>query len=353
MVTRPRIHLIACVALAASATVGLASASGQAEQGAAEASETPPEPPADDEYEEEEFEPPPPPFVQPTLDPAHAAIALTTGERVYRSYCATCHGRTGNGRGPSARFLRVPPRNFRTGAYKFRTTPSGSLPTDADILRTIRRGVPGTEMPRWAGRLPDSELRAVTQYIKMFSPRFGDEEIMNPIPMPTTTPAFDEGTAARGRMLYVLMRCWTCHGINGDGDGTAADTLRDDSGREIAAQDFTSEPLRSGGRPLDVFRTFTTGVNGTPMPSFDEALLVGRDAFEDLGDYATVTSDEERVELRAFIDRLPLTDEIWELSEAERRAWASQLRWDLVGYVMGLRSSGPLGYIGTDPYATD
>ena len=208
-------------------------------------------------------------------------------------------------------------------------------------------------MPAWAGRLPDSDLRAVTQYIKLFSPRFGTEEVQPAIPMPTTVPEFDDEAVSRGRMLYVLMRCWTCHGIRGDGNGPAAGTLRDDAGRPIAAQDFTTEPLRSGGTALDVFRTFTTGLNGTPMPSYDEALLAGRDVFVDLGDYATVTTPAEQAELRAFIDRLPLTDEIWALSDEDRRAWAAQLRWDLVGFVMSLRSDDPFRYLFMDPYLTD
>ena len=308
-----------------------------------------------DQAEPEQAEPvppEPPPFSQPTLDPARLAQALAAGERVFNNNCAPCHGRRGDGRGPAARFLRIRPRNFTTGAYKYRTTPSGALPTDADILRTVRRGIPGTEMPRWAGRLPDSDLRAVVQYIKTFSPRFATEEMQAAIPMPTTTPRFDASSVQRGRMLYVLMRCWTCHGATGRGDGAAVATMVDDEHLPIVPQNFTRGEWRSGGRPLDVFRTFTTGINGTPMPSFDEALLVGRDAFTNLDSYVSVTTAEERAGLREFLSRLPTTEEIWGLGEDERRAGGTQLRWDLVAYVMALPSGAAIHWLTGNPYAT-
>ena len=42
------------------------------------------------------------------------------------------------------------PRDFTKGIFKFRTTPLGSLPTEADLMRTIRTGVSGTMMPTFA-----------------------------------------------------------------------------------------------------------------------------------------------------------------------------------------------------------
>ncbi len=57
------------------------------------------------------------------------------------------------------------PRNFTLGVFKFRLTPSGSLPDDGDLLRTITRGVRGTAMPSWH-ELPQKDSLAVIQYIK-------------------------------------------------------------------------------------------------------------------------------------------------------------------------------------------
>src|SRR6516225_10450213 len=66
------------------------------------------------------------------------------GERVYRENCVACHGEKGDGKGPQAYRLRTKPRDFTKGIYKFRSTPSGSLPLDKDVYRTITQGVRGT-----------------------------------------------------------------------------------------------------------------------------------------------------------------------------------------------------------------
>ena len=63
------------------------------------------------------------------------------GKAVYERRCVGCHGPNGDGNGPMATFLDPRPRDFRLGAFKFRTTPSGSLPTDGDLYRTLTRGL--------------------------------------------------------------------------------------------------------------------------------------------------------------------------------------------------------------------
>jgi len=77
---------------------------------------------------------------------ARAEQKLKLGERVYRENCTACHGEKGDGKGPQADRLKTKPRDFTGGIYKFRSTPSGSLPLDSDLARTITRGVRGTAM---------------------------------------------------------------------------------------------------------------------------------------------------------------------------------------------------------------
>lgn len=286
------------------------------------------------------------------------ATTLRRGERVYRRHCATCHGRQGDGEGPTARFLRVTPRDFTRAAYKWRTTPSGSLPSDGDLLRTVRVGAPGTPMPSWEGRLSDESMEAVVQFIKRFSRRFAEEEPEPAMHLPQSAPELGRENEARGRMVYVLMQCWTCHGMSGDGNGPAADTLVDDLGEVIEAYDFTRGTFRSGGEPTDVYRTFTTGVNGTPMPSYHEALMIGGDTFEmaiseDPQQFSAVLGPAGMTELGRFVATLPTTDEIWALSDEERDDYAGRLRWDLVSYVLALsRGSAAWRYFSNDPYVT-
>src|SRR5512133_941170 len=78
--------------------------------------------------------------------PARAA----RGKAVFDRYCISCHGVEGDGRGPTADWIQPRPRVLTSGVYKFRSTPSGTLPTDADLKRTITNGLHTTFMPRWA-----------------------------------------------------------------------------------------------------------------------------------------------------------------------------------------------------------
>src|SRR5437588_9267445 len=98
----------------------------------------------------------------------------TKGKAVYVKWCAGCHGDGGAGDGPAAAHMLSRPRNFTGAVYKIRTTASGQLPTDADLLRAIDDGLPGSAMPAWRGRLSDAERRDVLAYLKTFSSFFTD-----------------------------------------------------------------------------------------------------------------------------------------------------------------------------------
>src|SRR5690349_12125065 len=71
------------------------------------------------------------------------------GKQLYLHYCSQCHGEKGDGEGYAAAHLRPRPRNFTTGKFKIRTTPTGALPTHQDLINVIRRGMPYTSMPAW------------------------------------------------------------------------------------------------------------------------------------------------------------------------------------------------------------
>ncbi len=207
-------------------------------------------------------------LVWPSLS---AAADVDLGERVYLRNCAMCHGVKGDGKGPAARALQPAPRDFTTGEYKFRSTDSGSVPTDDDLRRTIDLGVPGTEMPAWGPLLTSEERDAVIDHIKAFCEWFEeelyeDEIILDPANLPPR-PAPD---VEAGRAVYVKAECAKCHGD--DGRGGVNEDLEDSSGDAIKAFDFTRGTFRGGQSGADVFRSLTTGIGGTPMPSFLVAL---------------------------------------------------------------------------------
>ena len=192
------------------------------------------------------------------------------GREVYARRCVGCHGDKGDGNGPAATFLDPRPRNFTLGAFKFRTTPSGSLPTDGDLYRTLTRGVRFTAMPTWH-ELPDKDRIAVIAFIKTFSSRWKEEKPEPPIGIgepPKATPEL----LARGKTLYAQAKCFQCHGEGGRGDGPSADELQDDLKFKIRPADFTKGQFKGGSDVRDIYRTMTTGLDGTPMPSFADSM---------------------------------------------------------------------------------
>jgi cytochrome c oxidase cbb3-type subunit 2 len=195
---------------------------------------------------------------------------LALGRDVYQSRCVGCHGVKGDGNGVAATFLQPRPRDFTLGVFKFRTTPSGSLPTDGDLFRTITRGVRWTAMPTWH-ELPDKERLAVVAFVKTFSTRWKDETPEPPLLIgdpPKATPEL----VARGKDLYVKAKCFQCHGPGGKGDGPSADELKDLAGFPIRAADFTRGQFKGGSSVRDIFRTMSLGLDGTPMPSFADSM---------------------------------------------------------------------------------
>jgi cytochrome c oxidase cbb3-type subunit 2 len=195
---------------------------------------------------------------------------VTTGKRIYREDCAACHGEKGDGKGPEAHKFTTKPRDFTRGIYKFRSTPSGSLPTDEDIFRSIARGVRGTGMLAQL-QLSAKERWAVTEYLKNFSSRFSDEQSPKPISIPPK-PSSSPQLIAVGRSTYTESGCAQCHGVDGRGNGSSAKDLKDDWGNPISPADLTLKPFKSGPDPEDLYRTISTGLNGTPMPSYADAL---------------------------------------------------------------------------------
>ena len=94
-------------------------------------------------------------------------------KETYDRWCAGCHGVEGKGDGPAAKYMLPRPRDFTRALYQVRSTASGQLPTDADILRMIDEGMPGSSMPGWAKLLSGGERQALVGYLKSFSPAFG------------------------------------------------------------------------------------------------------------------------------------------------------------------------------------
>lgn len=195
--------------------------------------------------------------------------AVARGRVIFRSACAACHGARGDGKSEAAAALSPGPADLTRGVFRYRGTPTGSLPTDEDLARTIRLGAPSTSMPAWGGHLADDEIADVVAFVKSLSPRFSVEDPEAKVTIPEPPPRGGEAVA-RGKEVYKRLQCGKCHGERGRGDGWAkADEMKDDLGRVVHARDFTSGRYRGGAAPADLYRTLVTGLDGTPMPAYE------------------------------------------------------------------------------------
>jgi mono/diheme cytochrome c family protein len=195
-----------------------------------------------------------------------------SGKTLYLKHCSQCHGEKGDGEGYATPHLRPRPRNFTTGKFKIRTTPNGALPTHQDLVNIIRRGMPYTSMPAWP-TLTDADVSDLAYFITTFSPDFSNpEKVAQSVPLPSA-PAVTKDSIALGKKLYEENGCVKCHGTLGRGDGASAPTLMDDWGHAIRPADLAqSWTFRGGASREDIFRSMSTGLNGTPMPGFVDAL---------------------------------------------------------------------------------
>lgn len=196
------------------------------------------------------------------------------GKAIYRRYCIFCHGPYGDGTGENAAYLDPKPRDFTKATFKCRSTPSGTLPLDSDLFDTISRGFHNSGMPSWKP-LTRQQRTDLVAYVKSFSSRFEEEKPGAPLQIVAETPNNKE-SVDRGAELFQSMSCWTCHGKEGRGNGPNAHGLTDTKGNPIVPFDLTSGmQLKCGNSSSAMYRDLMTGLDGTPMPSFSDALKPG------------------------------------------------------------------------------
>jgi putative heme-binding domain-containing protein len=151
--------------------------------------------------------------------------AILAGMGGYRVRCADCHGLDGRGvRGPDITQV------WNAGR------------TDEGLFKTIRSGVPGSEMPAFAApRTSDRDLWQMLAYLKTLA-----------APTPAEPP---RGNAENGAKVFRTM-CVACHKVNGTGGRLGPDLSRIGSGRSrevlLARVRRGSEDFRTGYAPVTV-----------------------------------------------------------------------------------------------------
>jgi PQQ-dependent dehydrogenase (methanol/ethanol family) len=143
------------------------------------------------------------------------------GAALFQLRCSDCHGVDAKGvHGPDLTVL------FANGA------------TDSRVFDTIRRGVPGTEMP--SSNVPDDEIRAIVAYLRAF--------------VAAPAPAV-RGDAANGQRIFSAS-CARCHRADGQGGALGPDLSRIGASRsrDLLAREIrdASAAITPGYQPVTI-----------------------------------------------------------------------------------------------------
>ena len=197
--------------------------------------------------------PPPPPATQESV---------RDGEMVFFDYCAGCHGRRADGRGPESLNLDPKPQNLRNAQFVKHLS-------DERIYTSISGGVRGTAMPAWELNLSADRRWNVIRYIRSLT---ADDTIT--VPNSITRQAVDPGlknplppggeTAAAGRRVF-LSYCASCHGQKADGRGLLAPNLVPAPRNLVAITSWGEKPFIEYLSDARVYDSVTNGVPGTSM----------------------------------------------------------------------------------------
>ncbi len=222
-----------------------------------------------------------PPFAmaQGDEDAAHEAL-LKKGKQYYDVNCRICHGDKGNGKGfvdviryaeKNGRVIETFPRDFTFGVFKFRTSSTGCLPSPEDLQRTIKDGIDRSFMPPQK-KISDEELQGAAEYVMSFSTRFQEEDLCDVISAEKPDYVGSAKSIDKGKEVYKRMKCFECHGNEGKGDGPKANEISDDWGKKILPFNFVAGNLKRGSSAENIYMTFTTGLDGSGMPSYEDSL---------------------------------------------------------------------------------
>jgi putative heme-binding domain-containing protein len=152
------------------------------------------------------------------------ADAIRFGTGLYRARCADCHGM-------DARGIRAPDL----------TQVWASGRTDDGLFKTVKNGVPGTEMPAVGARMFDNEIWQILAYVRTLA-----------VSAPTDPP---KGNAENGQRVF-RANCAGCHRVDGTGGRLGPDLSRVGAARtrDMMVRQIrgATEDFRPGYEPVTV-----------------------------------------------------------------------------------------------------
>ena len=233
-------------------------------------------------------------------NPYTSADDEAAGARLFRPFCAICHGLNGNGTPGIGRQIR-------------RGSPDRT--TDAELYETIRDGIPGTGMPPFT--FSEKERWQVVAYVQSLRRTAGAEE--------------SAGGAARGAKLFRGKGgCSKCHTVRGEGGRRGPDLSH-----------------IGGDRSLDELKRSILNPNEKVSPAYWElrattregTRVTGRRLNEDTFSLQLLDSQERLISvIKSDLEEYEL-DENSVMPSFERKLNQREIT-DLVAYLAALRPKG-------------
>ena len=169
----------------------------------------------------------------------HAKQAMLSGEELYSTNCAACHG--ANGDGGVGVPLSLP--DFQYGV------------TNDYLEKTIRLGRPGRVMPAFT-QLSDPEVKAIVKYIRRWAPgkpfKYSNKKI--------------NGNIKHGEKLFATS-CAACHGAKGEGGKGTGVTFSRPRDLPVIAPALNNPGFLASAPDLMIKTVLMNGREGTPMLS--------------------------------------------------------------------------------------
>lgn len=126
---------------------------------------------------------------------ANALAGLSEGLTLFNSYCAVCHGVTGEGQAMGKSLVDDSAKGLE----------------DLELLAVIRNGREGTGMAAWGDSLSAEELLDTANYVRAMQGKLG-------IVLEAEDPIADDPIAIAGRELFNgSAQCSSCHTVGGAG----------------------------------------------------------------------------------------------------------------------------------------
>lgn len=235
------------------------------------------------------------------------------GDTLFVQWCSACHGDAGKGDGALSKALNPPPRDFTKGRFRFSSTPAGAMPSDGDLYRTVTAGVLPSRMPSFSF-LNEEERWALVEKVKRLSVFHDEEEEKDlnyfalapaqaEIPAASLMAATDHATLERGKQIFESKaECAKCHGVQGRGDGPSASELKAEEGNSLLPANLRRGPssFKSVASASDLHRVLVTGLAGTPMPSYANAITES-----EMRDLVAYVSSLWKIDLRGDVLHIP------------------------------------------------